>query len=59
MVGPGGQTSTGWFPEIVPVITPPHSLFIVPEVLKRMVEMLMVPELLMMSELEMPLPAVF
>jgi len=53
------QVSTGWFPEIVPVITPAQSLFIVPEVLKRVVEMLMVPELLMMPELERPLPAIF
>jgi len=56
----GGQTSIGWFPSIVPLITPVHSLFIVPLLLSMVPDVLsIVPELLMVPELRMPLPKEF
>jgi len=61
----GLQTSTGWFPVIVPVVTPVQSLFIVPMALSMVPDMLLMePELLMVPgldefELLMPLPPVF
>jgi len=62
---PLGQTFTGWFPIIEPVVTPVQSSFIVPMVLLMVPDvLLMAPELLMVPasgpfELRMPLPPVF
>jgi len=44
---PLGQTFTGWFPVIAPLITPVQTLFIVP------MGLLMVPELLIVTKLLM------
>jgi len=56
----GGHNSTCWVFVIVPVITPPHSLFIGPELkmpLPPVFDIVMVPELLMVPKLLwMPLP---